>query len=1035
MSDMAANGNTGSGSAVSFGQWLKQRRKEYGYTQEELAQRAGCSMVMIQRVEEGVRRPSRQLAELIVEALEISPQERSAIVQWARTQAQPVTSTSGALPGGLHGEDAGEGDVTPMLVANPYKGLSAFYEADAPDFFGRGSLTARLVARLCEPVETAHFLAVVGPSGSGKSSVVRAGLVPAIRRLGLPGGSRPVVPVVVDMVPGTHPMEELAAGLLRVAVNPPPKLLEQIQAGPSGLLMVAKRVLPAPGDTGARAGLLLFIDQFEELFTLVHDDAARLALLDNLYMAAMEPHSPVWIVVTLRADFYDRPLVYGNWCELLGQRTELVGPMSVDELHQAIVGPAERVGAVLEPRLVAAIQRDVGDQPGTLPLMEYALTELFEQREGHVLTLAAYRASGGAQGALGRRAEEIYMGLSPAGQEEARRLFQRLVTLGEGVEDTRRRASRSELASASLDEEALDHVLEAFGRYRLLTFDRDLVTNGPTVEMAHEALLKSWARLRDWLDNSRTELRTQRQLMMAATEWASGGRDPSFLAGGVRLAQFEALAEGADRPGGVALTAEEKEYMTASVKERERAQLVQERLRRRITTGLAVGLVLMLILAALAVIQSIQANEQRNVALSQANARATAQAEAETRGAEAFSRELAAKSQAELSSNPNLALLLAIEAGKLSDNAEAQQALQQALIQTQPHTELRYPGRVNLTDAAFSPDGKEVATTSDISTIRVWEVNDSTGTSGNVLTELLLRSRSADLNDQRIVFSPDAGRVLVVDSDGEARLWDLSTQKVTVEFKSKSEAIVNSANFSPDGKYVVTASSDRLATISDASTGKVVVQLVGHDGFVHYAAFSPDGASVVTASLDGTARLWDAHTGRELHEFSGHTAGVNSAVFSPDGKYIVTASDDKTAQLWDVSSGQSIRIFMGHTDTVETAAFSPDGKYIVTASVDGSARVWDTSTGQTLALILASTITPATPTGVTIVRATFSPDGERILLVTSGVDNAARIYPWDLFTPYQQLLLLAPKLAPRQLTCEERQTYLHEATPCGTPTP
>lgn len=274
---------------------------------------------------------------------------------------------------------------------NPYKGLRAFGEADARDFFGREVLTGRLLARLQEPIPENRFLAVVGPSGSGKSSVVLAGLLPAVRRGALPGADRWFVQ---NVIPGAHPFEELEAALLRVAVNPPTSLLAQLQEDPRGLVRAVKRVLPDDPATE----LLLVIDQFEEVFTLVADEATRAHLLASLEAAVTEPRSRLRVVVTLRADFYDRPLLYPVLGELLRQRMEVVLPLTVEELEEAIVQPARRVGVALEPELVATIVRDVGEQPGTLPLLQYALTELFEQRAERTLTLETYRTNGGCWG-------------------------------------------------------------------------------------------------------------------------------------------------------------------------------------------------------------------------------------------------------------------------------------------------------------------------------------------------------------------------------------------------------------------------------------------------------------------------------------------------------------------------------------------------------------------------------------------------------------------------------------------------------------
>jgi transcriptional regulator with XRE-family HTH domain len=414
----------------SFGAWLKSRRKELDLTQEQLGDLAGCSPDMVGKIEGGQARPSRQLAELLVARLQVPSDRQSSFVQWARTGRPEPLSTSAGPPTAASEPFApsiaslsAEADGRPDALANPYTGLRAFGENDTADFFGREALTARLRERLAAAEELSRFLAVVGPSGSGKSSVVRAGLLPTLRRELLPGGLQPLI---VDIVPGTHPLEEIEAALLRVAVNPPSSLLEQLRDGERGLVRAVKRVLPADG----RTEMLLVIDQFEELFTLTRSEQERADLLRNLFEAMRDPSSRLWVVVTLRADFYGHPLLYVPSTELVGRRTEVVGPLTPDELYRAITGPAERAGLRLEADLPVAIIEDVAEQPGALPLLQYALTELYERRNGRVLTLRAYRQSGGVPGALARRAEELYTGLAPAERSEARQLFLRLVTPG-----------------------------------------------------------------------------------------------------------------------------------------------------------------------------------------------------------------------------------------------------------------------------------------------------------------------------------------------------------------------------------------------------------------------------------------------------------------------------------------------------------------------------------------------------------------------------------------------------------------------------
>jgi len=471
-------------------------------------------------------------------------------------------------------------------VVNPYKGLRAFEEADVADFFGREALTEQLLARLADPTVQprleqdaeppedgqragrtrfedvgglGRFLAVVGPSGSGKSSVVRAGLVPALRRGALPGSDKWFI---VEMVPGPQPLNKMEAALRSVALRPAAQVMEQLRSDPRGLVSAVENVL-----SDLEGDLLLVIDQFEEVFTLLEGEDERAHLLELVRTAVTDPHSRVRVLVTLRADFYDRPLLYEGFGRLMQAHTKVVLPMSSDEIERAITGPAARVGVSVDADFVAAVVADVREEPGALPLLQYALTEVFERRPdgGRTLTLEAYRASGGVLGALARRAEEVYAELGLELAPIARQLFLRLVTLGEGAEDTRRRARRSELMSLG-NPDAVTAVLDSFGEHRLLTFDVELGTREPMVEVAHEALIWQWNRLRDWLDASRADVRLQRLLAAAVAEWEKSGREPSFLLGGARLSQFVSWAAATE----LALTLEEQAYLDASILERER---------------------------------------------------------------------------------------------------------------------------------------------------------------------------------------------------------------------------------------------------------------------------------------------------------------------------------------------------------------------------------------------------------------------------------------------------------------------------------
>jgi hypothetical protein len=385
---------------------------------------------------------------------------------------------------------------------------------DAGDFFGREALTDRLAARLATGT---RLLALVGPSGSGKSSAVQAGLVAALRQGRVPG-SRDWY--LVQMFPGARPFEELAAALLRTAVEPVPNLVEQLERDEHGLRRAARRLLP-PG----RSELVLLIDQLEELFTLA-DEVPRARFLASLAAAVRDPGDRIRVVVTLRADYCDRPLEFAAFAESPRTGVETVVPLLPAELERAISLPAATTGAATAPGLTAELVADVSGQPGALPLLQYALTELFERRRGGVLGLDVYAEIGGISGAIARRADQLYEAASPSGSDAIRQLFLRLVTLNETGEDTRRRVPRSELGSLEVDQQALDGAIEAFGAHRLLSFDRDPQTREPTVEVAHEALLRVWSRLRAWLDAAREDLRTHHRLIAAAREWKGQGAIP-----------------------------------------------------------------------------------------------------------------------------------------------------------------------------------------------------------------------------------------------------------------------------------------------------------------------------------------------------------------------------------------------------------------------------------------------------------------------------------------------------------------------------
>ena len=561
---------------------------------------------------------------------------------------------------------------TPVEVRNPYKGLDAFQEADAGDFFGRD----RLVDSILELVDgDGRFAAVVGPSGSGKSSVVRAGVVPEIRRQ----SDR----FVLTMVPGIDPFAELEAALLRIAVNPPATLLDQLTDGVDGLGRAIKRVLPDQG-----AELMLVIDQFEELYTLV-DQTQRRQFLDALVHAVTDPHGRLRVAVTLRADFFDRPLQHADFGPLITDAHVTVTTLRPDELERAIAGPAERVSVGVEPALIAALTHDVTDQPSALPLLQYTLTELFEHNTNRKLTVDSYIEMGGMSGAIARRAEHVYDGLTDNGQAAARRLFGELVNVGEGTENTRRRVRLADVAH----DDTTTTVIDRYGEARLLSFDRDETTREPTVEVAHEALIRQWPRLQRWLDEDRDGLRIQRHLNTAARDWDFAGRPDSELYRGGRLEAAEEWAATTE-PSNL-----DRAFLGASIDRRTREQDAQRRANRRLRrllTGVAVIAAAAIIAGAVALQQRSRANDSAADARAQAEIAVTNEQRAEdqtaiaeqnaglaaTARADADIRRMVVESALLREENPTLSFLLAREAHNRSPGPLTSGGLLTALQRT-----------------------------------------------------------------------------------------------------------------------------------------------------------------------------------------------------------------------------------------------------------------------------------------------------------------------------------------------------------------
>jgi DNA-binding SARP family transcriptional activator/ABC-type glycerol-3-phosphate transport system substrate-binding protein len=579
--------------------------------------------------------------------LGLDPSARLQELQARLLQPEPEAELSGVTPAsGAAAADPRQDEPGPLR--NPYKGLRSFSEADAADFFGREALVDELVTRIGDG---ARFLALVGPSGSGKSSVALAGLVPTLRET--PDGRR----LVARMSPGSHPFAQLEAALARAAHDarrPAPVLGEDELA----LLRAALTVVP-----DERTELLLVIDQFEELLTGVIARATVRSFLRNLVEALEDPHGQLLVVVTLRSDFLDQAMRQPDLAELLTTGAVHVPPLTAVELQAAVVRPARAVGLVIEPELVAELVSEATQRPGALPLLQFVLTELTDDAEGGILTLAALRQAGGVHGMLARRAEELHASLPGPSQEAMRLLLLRLVALKEGGEPTRRVVVIDELQLPGVGQDTRREVLEALGAARLLTYGRDALSGLPTVEVAHEAVLAAWPRCAGWIAAATADIRLTLDLERVAADWVTADRSSDYLLTGSRLRQHEERA----RTSEVGVTPSGEAFLAASLERRDReheaeaARAAHERTleRRAANRSKAAIAVLTLLVAVTSVLTAIaaargnDARRQQTAALSAAS--------------EILVRQLSYAAITEAGRDPELGLLLALHAVRVAD--------------------------------------------------------------------------------------------------------------------------------------------------------------------------------------------------------------------------------------------------------------------------------------------------------------------------------------------------------------------------------
>jgi WD40 repeat protein len=877
-------------------------------------------------------------------------------------------------------QDVSKPTTSVWLKGSPFRGLETFRFEDAPIFFGRTQAATNTVELLLENAERGRaFLLIVGASGAGKSSLVQAGMVPALVAPGVvpgvglwrravmrPGGHRdgPFAALAEALVAKTALPELLAPGQDATA------LTEHLAAAASDPKFTIVATLNKITDAARQraeilaiesARLVLVIDQLEELFTFLEitpeQRTSFIRCIDGLARSGQ-----VFVIATIRSDYWHRAAETPLLVEMAAEkgRFDLL-PAEQSEVIEMIRGPAEAAGIDFgtDPekgiKLDATLAVEAAREPGALPLLSFLLDALYQKdiRDGKrsTLTFDSMHALGGLRGAIATRAEAAFANLPPEIQAVFPKVLRSLVTVSRsGAEPTARATSMSRFPKGGTERVIIDALLDK--EVRLLVAEGD--GTGARVRIAHEALISYWERAKTQIGQDRDDLRMRAAIEEAEAEWraASPRQRRGYLLRDPHLANALDLA----RRWGDELAPELRAFI-----EQSRAATMAAA-RRRWTIAAAI----MVCLAGLSIVSFgafYLAESQRNEALI------------------AQSRFLARDTQAAVASGDStLAVLLALAALpreiRNPDRPFVRGAEDALEIATVTQRERLVLGGVDghqdrVTALAFSPDGTRVVTASDDATARIWD-------SASGASIAVLRGHKGPLT--AAAFSPDGTRVVTASDDKTSRIWDAASGAATAVLEGHEDHVAAVA-FSPDGGRVITASWDKTARIWNAASGASIAVLRDHQGPITAVAFSPNGSRVVTAS-GLTARIFDAATGATTAVLLGHADRVFTAAFSPDGTRVVTGSRDKTARIWNAENGAMIKVLAGHEDHLISVAFSPDGTQVVTSSLDKTARVWDAKSGLATAVLKHDDF---------VVSAIFSSDGHRV--VTASWDKTARI--WD----------------------------------------
>jgi len=852
----------------------------------------------------------------------------------------------------------------PSRAVAPYRGLASFQPEDADWFFGREELTG-LLLEISDAGAPGIPLMVVGPSGSGKSSLLRAGLVPRLRARAAGSRAKPEPPVAL-FTPGGSPLAALAGQIYARHETAGPGLAADLLADPGRAAELAGPL--------ATAGAAIVVDQFEETFAACDDEQERQAFITALCALC----APAVVVLGMRADFYATALRYPPLARALQERQVVVGPMTARQLTLAITEPARKAGLEVEDGLVELLLADLAPgpapiatagaahDPGTLPLLSHALLATWEHSRGSRLTVAGYRASDGIKHAIARTAENAYQALSPQQQLTARQLFLRLARVAEDGTQTRSRVTLRDLASSAdaSDRETTD-VLERFVAERLVTVGDE------SAEITHEALLAAWPRLVDWIDSDRAGLRIRRRVSEAAQAWLEADRDDAALLRGGQLALAREWA--ADPAHRASLGTLAREFLDQA-DNRERTELRASARRTRRLRYLAAALAVMVVAAGSLAGYALRQRQSADAARADADSRGTAIEADQARGQDV-----------------SLAAQLSLAAYQIAPTPDALASL---LESSGMPMAARVTDTSNVVEAvALDPRHALAAVAAADGTLRLWHLArpGHPDPAGRPLT-----GRGAPL--YTAAFSP-AGTILAAAGKARrVRLWELTgrARAVALPPLTGPRGTVYSVAFSPRGDLLAAGCADDrvwLWNVASPRHARLLASLTGPAGYVESVAFSPDGGLLAAGSADKTVRLWDVAdparprpAGRAL---TGPAGIVTSVAFSPDGGMLAAGSQDDSVWLWNVSRPTAPRRarapLAGATDWVNAVAFSPDGTMLAAGSSDDTVRVWNVSTGA-----LDATLPHPDPV-TSVVWAS------QRRLVTGGADGTMRL--WTMPSP------------------------------------